>query len=195
MTLSATATADTSGTVSPKTSPNSITTINYYNRPNSVSDWTTSAPQVLYTAPSSCKYARIVIPDTAKQSNTSYNDEAFTIESDGTHNRWLGIGIVNDTNNSEDMILKNYSANTSYKIMFNSFSNDAISNQYNYMNTFNRGPFDVVVVHKNNSNYYNYTMISGDRFILNPGEKFVALTGNNNTQAYIYANFQAWVYN
>ena len=194
MALTKTAAAST-GSASPKTSPNSITTVNYYNRPSSVSAWTTSAPQVLYTAPSDCVYARIVIPDTGKQSNTSYNDEAFFLESDGTHNRWLGIGIVNDTNNSEDMILKNYSGNTSYETMLNSFSQDAISNQYNYMAPFNRGPFDVVVVYKNQSNYYNYTMISGDRFILNPGEKFVALTGNNNTQAYIYANFQAWVYN
>ncbi len=196
MTLLATVTADTSaGTVSPKTSPNSITTVNYYNRPSSVGAWTTSAPQVLYTAPSSCKFARIVIPDTAKKSSTTYNDEGFYIESDGNHNRWLGIGVVNDTNNSEDMILKNYSGNTSYNIMLNSFSNDAISNQYNYMSPFNRGPFDVVVVYKNQSNYYNYAMISGDRFILNPGEKFVGLTGHNSNNAYIYANFQAWVYN
>tara|TARA_R100001460_G_C3515994_1_gene172006 strand:- start:175 stop:765 length:591 start_codon:yes stop_codon:yes gene_type:complete len=196
MTLSATATATAdTGNVSPKISPNSITTVSYYNRPNSVSAWTTSAPQILYQAPSTCKYARIVIPDTAKQSNTTYNNESFKLDSSGSHNRWLGIGIVNDTNSTEDMILKNYSGSTSYNIFLNSFANDAISNQYNYISPYNRGPFDVVAIYKTNSNYYNYVNISGDRFILNPGEKFVALTGNDNTSEYIFANFQAWVYN
>lgn len=61
-------TVTAAGDSSPKISPNSITTVNYYNRASSVSGWTTSAPQVLYTAPSNCKYARIVIPDTGKQS-------------------------------------------------------------------------------------------------------------------------------
>ena len=79
MSLSATA-APAGGNVSPKTSPNSITTVNYYNRATSVGTWTTSAPQVLYTAPSNCKYARIVIPDTGKQSNSSYTNESFRLD-------------------------------------------------------------------------------------------------------------------
>ena len=115
-------TSASSGSTSPKTSPNSITTVSYVNRPSSVSAWTESAPQVLYTAPSDCKYVRIVIPDTGKQSTTSYTNESFSLDSDGSHNRWLGIGIVNDTNNTEDMILKNYSGNTSYELYLNSFS-------------------------------------------------------------------------
>ena len=195
MTLSATATTVTSGNVSPKTSPNSITTVNYYSNPNANSDWTTTTPKVLYTAPSSCAYARIVIPDTAEQSSQSYNQESFLIESDGNVNRWLGLGIVNDTNSTEDMLLKNYSGNTTFKIQLNAFGQEAATGQYNFNRSHDRGPFDVVATYKTSSNYYNYTTISAERFILNPGEKFVALTGANNCTAYIFANFQAWVYN
>ena len=193
MALTKTATASTGG--SPKTSPNTITTVNYYNNPNAVSAWTTSAPQVLYTAPSNCLYARIVIPDTAKDSTTSYTQESFKLASSGSHNHWLGLGIVNDTNSTEDMILKNYSSNTTFEIQLNSFGQDTSNAQYNYNTSHDRGPFDVVATYKNQSNYFNYTTISAERFVLNPGEKFVALTGANNCTANIFANFQAWVYN
>ncbi len=183
-----------SGSASPKTNPNSITTVSYANRPSATSTWRTNAPQVLYTAPSDCKYARIVIPDTGKWSTTSYTNEAFKLDSSASHNHWLGIGIVNDTNNTEDMILKNYSGNLNYNLYLNSFS-EGISNQYNYVQAFNRSPFDVIATWRNNSGFQNLVTISQDRFILNPGEKFVAFTGNNSTSAYIFANFQAWVYN
>ena len=185
----------TGGSTSPKISPNSITTVNYYSRASDVSAWTSSAPQVLYTAPSDCKYVRIVIPDTGKNANTTYNSEAFKLESSGSHHHWYALGIVNDTNNTEDMILKNYSGNTSYELFLNSFSQGTVSNQYNYVQAFNRSPFDVIATWRNNSGYQNLVTISQDRFVLNPGEKFVAITGNNSTNAYIYANFQAWVYN
>lgn len=188
-------TSASSGSTSPKTSPNSITTVSYVNRPSSVSAWTESAPQVLYTAPSDCKYVRIVIPDTGKQSTTSYTNESFSLDSDGSHNRWLGIGIVNDTNNTEDMILKNYSGNTSYELYLNSFSQGVTVNQYNYVQAFNRSPFDVISIWKSSASNESLVTISQDRFVLNPGEKFVALTGSTSTSSYIFANFQAWVYN
>ena len=188
-------TVTAAGDSSPKISPNSITTVNYYNRASSVSGWTTSAPQVLYTAPSNCKYARIVIPDTGKQSTSSYTNESFRLESPGSHNYWYAIGIVNDTNNTEDMIAKTYSGNTSFDLQFNSHSQAAQGNQYNYNTSHNRGPFDVIATWRSSNNYYNFVTIHGDRFILNPGEKFVAMTGNNSNSSYIYANFQAWVYN
>ena len=106
MTLSATVTADTTtGTVSPKTSPNSITTVNTRVSPSGQgSDWKTDTPYTLYTAPSTCKFARIVIPDTGRNPNSSYQTDSFFLESSSSTNYWIGIGIVNDTNNSEDMI-------------------------------------------------------------------------------------------
>lgn len=195
MTLSATATAETStGTVSPKTSPDSITTVNTRVSPSGQgSDWKTDTPYVLFTAPSTCKFARIVIPDTGRNSNSSYQTDSFFLESSSSTNYWIGIGIVNDTNNSEDMILKNHWQNSGYSLHLNSFGQTSQS-QYNFHMAFDRGPFDVTCGWYNGTNW-NYSKIDGDRFILNPGEKFVGLTGHNSANNYLYANFQAWVYN
>ena len=195
MALTKTATAATGGG-SPKTSPNSITKVNLYKRPSNESAWTTSAPYVLYTAPTTCKYARIVIPHTGKNSDVnSYQQENFKIESSSSHNHWMGIGIVNDTNSTEDIFIRSYSGSTNFPIVLNSFAQSSYGGQYNFNRSYDGGPFGVTVTWYSSNNYYNYGFLHGDRFILNPGEKFVAFTGNNNATNYIYANFQAWVYN
>lgn len=195
MTLSATATAETStGTVSPKTSPDSITTVNTRVSPSGQgSDWKTDTPYVLFTAPSACKFVRIVIPVTGRLSNSSYQTDSFYFESSSSTNYWIGIGIVNDTNNSEDIILKNHWSNGNYTLHLNSYPQTSQS-QYNFHREYNKGPFDVDCAWYNGTNW-NYSTIHGDRFILNPGEKFVGLTGHNSANNYLYANFQAWVYN
>jgi hypothetical protein len=194
MTLSATTTPTVESTVSPKTSPSSITTVQSFVRPSSQSEWTTTAPYVFYTAPSTCKYARIVIPDKGRRSSQSYQQESFRLESSSSTNHWLAIAIVNDTNNTEDMILKNYWGNTSFELDLNCFAQTG-SNQTNFNMAFPRGPFDVVCHWQNSGSHFQYSMIHADRFILNPGEKFVGLTGTSSGTPYIHANFQAWVYN
>ena len=107
----------------------------------------------------------------------------------------MGIGIVNDTNSTEDIFIRNYSGNASFPIYLNSFAQGAYGGQYNFNRSYDGGRFGVTITWYSTNNYYNFGFLHGDRFILNPGEKFVAFTGNNNATNYIYANFQAWVYN
>ena len=193
MALTKTATGAAAGITSPKTSPNSITKVNTYTRPTDQSAWTTSAPYVFYTAPSDCKYARIVFPHTGKASNSSYPQESFKIESNSNQNYWLGVGIVNDTNSTEDIWVRTYSGNASFPIQFNLFG-QSYNSTFN-MQPYDAGPFGVTLSWYSNNNNYNYGFLHQDRLVLNPGEKFVGFTGNNSSSSYIYANFQAWVYN
>ena len=191
MALTKTATGAAAGSTSPKTSPNSITTVSYYNRPTSVGAWTTSADQVLYTAPSDCKYARIVIPYKMRNASSNTSTDSFKIEGGSSTNYWIGLAIVNDTNSTKDNLIRGYHASTSHELHFNYFQNNG---QYDDPGISITNTFDVVANYRA-SNYYNFFIIPEERWILNPGEKFVATTGNNNMDNYIYANFEAWVYN
>lgn len=192
MTLLATVTAETSsGTVSPKTNPNSITTVTTNTTPAlQGSAWTTSTPYVLYTAPSNCVYARIVIPYKMRKSNSSYSTDAFTIEGKGSINYWIGLAIVNDTNNTTDNIFRS-AHQQNYDTSFNHFDSNG---QYDDVGVSITNPFDVIVNY-HQSNYRSFFIIHQDRWVLNPGEKLVATTGHNSNNGYIWANFEAWVYN
>jgi hypothetical protein len=190
MALTKTASAAVGG-ASPKTSPNSITTVSYYNNPQAVSGWTTSAPQVLYTAPSDCTYARIVIPYKMRSAQSNASTDTFKIESGNSTNYWIGLSIVNDTNSTTDNIIRGYHAQTGYDLNFNFFQNNG---QYDDNSVSISNPFDVVANYQHGS-YRNTFIIHQDRWILNPGEKFVATTGHNSMSQSIFANFQAWVYN
>ena len=190
--MALTKTASTvSGGTSPKISPNSITTVSYYARPTTESSWTTSADKVLYTAPANCKYARIVIPYKMRGSTESYSTESFTLQGASSNNHWLGLAIVNDTNSTKDNIIRGYHASTSFGVSFNYFQSNG---QYDDPSVSISNPFDVVANFAQN-NYYNFFIIPEERWVLNPGEKFVATTGNSGSSAYIFANFEAWVYN
>jgi len=175
MALTKTATAAAGG-ASPKTSPDSITTVSYYNNPNAVSGWTTSAPQVLYTAPSNCTFARIVIPYKMRAAASNVSTDSFKIESGSSSNYWMGLAIVNDTNSTTDNLIRSYHANTSYDLNFNHFQNNG---QYDDSNVSITNPFDVVV-NSQFGNYRSFFIIHQDRWILNPGEKFVATTGHKH---------------
>ena len=188
--MSLTAAVASTGSVSPKTSPDSITTVNISRRPNDDSDWRTNDPYVLYTAPSDCMYARIVIPYNMYQSSSSYNNHSFLLEGSSSLNHWLGLAIVNDTNSSTDNIIRGYHSNP-YHLTFNHFQ---VNGQYDDTTMSITNPFDVVANY-NQSNYHSYFIIPQERWVLNPGEKFVCTTGNNSSTAYVFANFQAWVYN
>ena len=190
MALTKTATAAAGG-ASPKTAPSSITTVSYYNNPNAVSGWTTSAPQVLYTAPSSCKFARIVIPYKMRSAQSNASTDSFKIESGSSTNYWIGLAIVNDTNSTTDNLIRGYHASTGFDVLFNNFTSNG---QYDDPGVSISNPFDVIVNYQQ-SNYYNFFIIHQDRWILNPGEKLVATTGHNSMQQSIFANFEAWVYN
>ena len=179
------------GDTSPKKSPNSITTVSTYVRPSDQSSWTPSAPYVLYTAPSTCKYARIVIPYKMRSSSTSYSTEAFQIQGGSSNNYWIGLAIVNDTNSTTDNIVRGYSASQSYGVSFNYFQSNG---QYDDPGISITNTFDVVANFQA-SNYNNFFIIPEERWVLNPGEKLVAPTGNTNMDQYIFANFEAWVYN
>ena len=72
--MALTKTASAASSTSPKTAPNSITTVTTNVNPSGQGAWTTSAPYVIYTAPSDCLYARIVIPYKMKKSSSSYNN-------------------------------------------------------------------------------------------------------------------------
>tara|TARA_R100000278_G_scaffold25764_1_gene23769 strand:- start:803 stop:1381 length:579 start_codon:yes stop_codon:yes gene_type:complete len=181
------------GDLSPKISPNSITKVNTFVRPSDQGTWTTSAPYVFYTAPTNCKYARIVIPYAGGTSNSSYPQESFKIESNSQQNHWLGVGIVNDTNSTEDIWCRTYSGNNNFPIHFNQLG-QTYNSTFN-ITPFDNGPFGVYLAFYSNNNNYNYAFLHQDRLVLNPGEKFVGFTGNNSNSSYIYANFQAWVYN
>ena len=176
---------------SPKTSPNSITTVSYYARPTTESSWTTSADKVLYTAPANCKYARIVIPYKMRGSSESNSTDSFTLQGASSTNHWLGLAIVNDTNSTKDNIVRGYHASTSFALSFNRFQSNG---QYDDSSVSINNPFDVVAAFQQN-NYYSFFIIPEERWVLNPGEKFVATTGNSGSSAYIFANFEAWVYN
>lgn len=190
MALTKTATA-AAGSASPKTSPNSITTVSYYNNPSSESSWNTGTDKVLYTAPSNCKYARIVIPYKMRNASTNTSTDAFMIEGGSSSNYWIGLAIVNDTNNTKDNIARGYHGSQSHSLSFNYFQNNG---QYDDPGVSITNTFDVVANYQA-SNYYNFFIIPEERWVLNPGEKFVATTGNNNMSQNIYANFEAWVYN
>mgnify|MGYP003120819244 CR=1 FL=1 len=193
MSLSPTVTTTSSGgNISPKTSPDSITTVSYSANPANTSGWTTSAPQVLYQAPSTCKFVRIVIPYAMRNSSSSYSTDSFTIEGGSGNNYWIGLAIVNDTNNTTDNIVRGYHASSSLELRFNNF---AANGQYDDPGVSITNPFDVVANYQQ-SNYNQFFIIHQDRWVLNPGEKFVATTGEgSNMSQNIYANFQAWVYN
>ena len=139
--------------------------------------------------PSTCKYARIVIPYKMRSSSTSYSTEAFQIQG--------GIAIlldrpcyVNDTNSTTDNIVK-VIFTTIYGVSFNYFQSNG---QYDDPGISITNTFDDVA-NKQASNYNNFIIIPEERWVLNPGEKLVAPTGNTNMDQYIFANFEAWVYN
>lgn len=189
MALTKTSAAVAGGT-SPKISPNSITTVTTNTRPSDQGSWTTSAPYTLYTAPSDCKYARIVIPYKMRKSNTSYSTEAFTMEGLSSGNYWLGLAIVNDTNSTTDHLIRGFHG-SSYDLMFNHFDSNG---QYDDVGVSITNPFDVVANY-HQSSYRSFFIIHEERWILNPGEKFVATTGHTSNGGYLWANFEAWVYN
>ena len=191
MALTKTATGAAAGITSPKTSPNSITTVSYYNNPANESSWNTGTDKVLYTAPSDCKFARIVIPYKMRNSASNASTDAFMIEGGSSTTYWIGLAIVNDTNSTKDNIIRGYHASQSHSLYFNYFQNNG---QYDDPGISITNTFDVVANYQA-SNYYNFFIIPEARWILNPGEKFVATTGNNNMSQNIYANFEAWVYN
>tara|TARA_Y100000004_G_scaffold105462_1_gene118355 strand:- start:572 stop:1141 length:570 start_codon:yes stop_codon:yes gene_type:complete len=188
--MALTKTATAAGSTSPKTAPNSITTVTTNVNPQGQSSWTTSTPYVIYTAPSDCLYARIVIPYKMRKSSTSYTTEAFTMEGKGTGNYWLGLAIVNDTNSTTDNLFRGFHGG-SYDVMFNHFDSNG---QYDDQGMSITNPFDVVVNY-HQSNYRSFFIIHEERWILNPGEKLVGTTGHNSNDAFLWANFEAWVYN
>lgn len=162
------------------TRPDSVTVVTSTGQPSTDSTWTTTAPKVLYTAPTSCKYAKIYWRKSGATATAGREYAASNFPSVSTQDYYFFLEITDGTNSRE--IIRAYNGAVGFG--FNNFSNSSL--EYTPVLQEN----DTLVQMES-----GYFILSGDAFTLAPGEKLQLGTGSNNNSAIFYANFQAWVYN
>lgn len=159
--------------------PDSITTVYASSSPNTGSPSITTK-YTLYTAPTSCKYAKIYWRKSSATATAGREYAASNFPSVSTTDYYFFLEITDGTNSREIIRAHNGAAG----FTFNNFNNTNL--EYTPVLQEN----DTLVGMES-----GYFIMSGDAFTLAPGEKLQLGTGSNNNSAVFYANFQAWVYN
>jgi hypothetical protein len=159
--------------------PDSITTV-YATSSASAGSPTTTNKYTLYTAPTSCKYAKIYWRKSTAAAASGREYAASSFPSVSTADYYYFLEITDGTNSRE--ILRGHNGSVGFS--FNNFNNSNL--EYTPVLQEN----DTLVGMES-----GYFIMSGDAFTLAPGEKLQLGTGSNNNSAVFYANFQAWVYN
>jgi hypothetical protein len=177
MSLTETITTSSTNLADTLTRPASVTFVSFYTSANEASNFTTTAPKVLYTAPSDCKYAKIYwskAPSTnsAGRGNSSYLPAT-------TSNSFYGISLKYNGITREI-----FSGSESQTVFINNFYDSAMDNTPMLQEN------DTLI--KSGS---SYLFLSGDVFTLAPGEQLLLTTGNSTNSQYFTLNFEAWVYN
>jgi len=162
------------------TRPDSVTVVTSTGQPSTNASWTTTAPNVLYTAPSTCKYAKIYWRKSTATAAGGREYAASNFPSLSTADYYFFLEITDGINSRE--IIKAHNGAAGFT--FNNFNNTNL--EYTPVLQEN----DTLVGMES-----GYFIMSGDAFTLAPGEKLQLGTGSNNNSAVFYANFQAWVYN
>jgi hypothetical protein len=165
------------------TRPDSVTVVTSTGQPSTDSDWTTTAPKLLYTAPSTCKYVKIYWRKSNNVSSSSRDYASSTFPNSTTADYYYGINITDGTITRE--IYRGNNA-TYGRFSFNDFSDPDVNN------TAIMQENDTFVFTTASSGSF---FISGDVFTLAPGEKLQLFTGHNSFNVAYFANFEAWVYN
>lgn len=159
------------------TRPASVTFVSFSTNANVDSNFTTTAPKVLYTAPSDCKYAKIYWSK-APSTNTSSRGNASYLPAT-TSSNFYGISLKYNSITREI-----FSCSESQPAFINNFYDSAMDNTPMLQEN------DTLI--KSGS---SYLFLSGDVFTLAPEEQLLLTTGNStNSQSFIL-NFEAWVYN
>jgi hypothetical protein len=162
--------------------PASVTVVTSTGQPSTDSNWTTSAPKVLYTAPSDCKYVKIYWRKSSLDaSSSSYSYAASYFPSTTTSDYYYGLNITDGTITRE-IYRGNHHSSGSFSL--NGFEDTDVNNS--------------PVIQENDTFVYSTNgsfFISGDIFTLAPGEKLQLFTGHASHNQIYYANFEAWVYN
>jgi hypothetical protein len=165
------------------TRPDSVTVVTSTGKPSTDASWTTNAPKVLYTAPSTCKYAKIYWRK-SNQANSTYSYAAsYFPNSIGTINYYYGISIKNG-----EITREIYRGNHHNYGMF-------------YLNSMQDVDINNTPILQENDTFLHTSsasgsfFISGDVFTLAPSEKLQLFTGQDNHDQNYFANFEAWVYN
>jgi hypothetical protein len=159
--------------------PDSITTVYASSSPNTGS-FSTTTKYTLYTAPASCKYAKIYWRKSTASAGAGREYAASNFPSVSTADYYFFLEITDGINSRE--IIRAH--NGAVGFTFNNFNNTNL--EYTPVLQEN----DTLVGMES-----GYFIMSGDAFTLAPGEKLQLGTGSNNNSAVFYANFQAWVYN
>ena len=173
-------TTDSTSLADTLTRPDSVTVVTSTGNPSSDSDWTTTSPKVLYTAPSDCKYVKIYWRK-SNQSDSTYAYAASIFPSNTTANYYYGLNITDDTITREIYRGNHHSSGSFY---LNHFADIDINNSPVIQE-------NDTLVSTNATSFF----ISGNVFTLAPGEKLQLFTGHASHNQTYYANFEAWVYN
>jgi hypothetical protein len=165
------------------TRPDSVTVVTSTGKPSTDATWTTTAPKVLYTAPSTCKYVKIYWRKSNNGGVTYSYASSYFPNSIGTANYYYGINIKNGAITREIYRGNHHNYGTFY---FNNFTELDLNNtpimQENDTFVFTTG---------STGSFF----VSGDVFTLAPSEKLQLFTGDDNHNQGYFANFEAWVYN
>jgi hypothetical protein len=186
MPLTKTAAAVSTDLTNQNKQPDSITSVFVYDSANTNADFTAVVPRVLYTAPSSCSFAKIHFVkarDTGSSNgyasimnyHSSYYYKLSVLDSAGTYAREIirtNAGTYGDIQFNR---LDDYSTNvdSGFPILRD---ND-------------------VLIRSGASQQAMSFVLGGELLTLGPGEKLQVETSNAANNSYISMNFEAWVYN
>lgn len=173
-------------TVAPFPKPSKMYTIDWDHAPNSTSNWgitlnpgvtaSTSTEQVLYTAPSTIKYAFPHFPHQNAHSNNN-DDQTNMFQSTTTNGYYYMFKI------GGRMIVGN-SRNNSHTCYFNS-SHNSYGDNYGG-NTDGIDMYDVMVSY--NEDYVK--LLRKSHWIIHPGEDFVLFSGSASNSQTVYLQFE-----
>lgn len=176
----------TAETVAPFLKPSRIYTIDWDHAPNATSNWgitlnpgvtpSTATEQVLYTAPSTVKYAFPHFPHNNAHSNNN-DDQANMFQSTTTDGYYYMFKI------GGRMIVGN-SRNNSHTCYFNS-AHTSYGDNYGG-NTDGIDMYDVLVSY--NEDYTK--LLRKSHWIIHPGEDFVLFSGSASNSQTVFLQFE-----
>lgn len=170
------------------TRPTSVTVVYSTGSPSIDASWTTTAPRVIYTAPTDCNHVKIKWRkslQSAASSTYSYASSYFGASTSTNYYYYMKVTNSDDTLSRE--IFRGSHINTGFWY-FNHFgytSNITNGNYDPYLSDM-----DVFVTNGSRS----WVMDGKNLFTLAPGEKLELWTGHASQNDIYRANFEAWVY-
>ena len=159
--------------------PTSVTTVSGTAQPSADSNWTTTAPKVLYTAPSDCSFVKIYW----RKSYVQGDGFATEFPANTTSGYYFAISL-NDGVTTRELFRGNNNSASNGTIYLNRMQSAGTV----HMPTFYEN--DVLITFGGSHKF----VFDGNAFVLKPGEKLQLETfadANDRTAKY---SFEAWVY-